>query len=80
MTRLYNLPFLIFVCSRCRIGYHARSTGGSMDFIERIFGVSPDGGNGSLEFMYVTGIVVAVTLIARVLYRRRTRQRSTFLR
>jgi hypothetical protein len=22
-----------------------------MDFIERIFGVSPDGGNGSLEFM-----------------------------
>jgi len=42
-----------------------------MDFIERIFGVSPDGGNGSLEFMYLTGIVVSVILIAGAFYRRR---------
>ena len=46
-----------------------------MDFIERIFGVSPDGGDGSLEFMYLVGIVVAVTLIAWTLYRRRTREK-----
>ena len=46
-----------------------------MDFIERIFGVFPDGGNGSLEFMYVTGIVVAVTLIAGARYRRRLREK-----
>lgn len=51
-----------------------------MDFIERIFGVSPDGGNGSLEFMYVIGIVVAVTLIARALCRRRARERNEFPR
>jgi hypothetical protein len=51
-----------------------------MDFIERIFGVSPDGGNGSLEFIYVTGIVVAVTLIARALCRRRSRERNEFPR
>jgi hypothetical protein len=41
-----------------------------MDFIERIFGVSPDGGNGSLEFLYVTAMVVAVMLVGYVLYRR----------
>jgi hypothetical protein len=52
----------------------------NMDFIERIFGVSPDGGNGSLEFMYVIGIVVAVTLIARALCRRRHRERNEFPR
>jgi hypothetical protein len=53
---------------------------GSMDFIERIFGVSPDGGNGSLEFMYVIGIVVAVILVARALCRRRARERDEFPR
>jgi hypothetical protein len=43
-----------------------------MDFIERIFGVSPDGGNGSLEFMYLTGIVVSACLVAYALHRRHT--------
>jgi hypothetical protein len=46
-----------------------------MDFIERIFGVSPDGGDGSLELMYLVGIVVAATLISWALYRRRTREK-----
>ena len=31
-----------------------------MDFIERVFGVSPDGGNGSLELVYITAAVVIV--------------------
>jgi hypothetical protein len=29
-----------------------------MDFIERIFGVSPDGGNGALEWLIVLVFVV----------------------
>ncbi len=56
---------------RAGSGYYAGSARKRMDFIERIFGVSPDGGDGSLEFMYLVGIVVAVTLIAWALYRRR---------
>ena len=37
-----------------------------MDFIERWFGVSPDGGDGSLEVLYiVTIVVVAVMFVFR---------------
>ena len=39
-----------------------------MDFIERWFGVSPDGGDGSLEVLWIVGIVVAV---AALIFRRR---------
>jgi hypothetical protein len=49
-----------------------------MDFIERIFGVSPDGGNGSLELLYAASVVVAAVLAAYALFRRRTLQRSLF--
>ncbi len=42
-----------------------------MDFIERIFGVSPDGGNGTLEFLYVVSIAAAITVVCREFYRRR---------
>ena len=31
-----------------------------MDFIERLFGVSPDGGDGSLELLYIVAIVIVV--------------------
>ena len=31
-----------------------------MDFIEQWFGVSPDGGDGSLELLYVVAVVVVV--------------------
>ena len=34
-----------------------------MDFIERIFGVSPDGGNGSTEFTYVAALFIAVAIV-----------------
>jgi hypothetical protein len=30
-----------------------------MDFIERIFGMSPDGGDGSLEALWILAIVAA---------------------
>ena len=37
-----------------------------MDFIERFFGFSPDGGSGSLEF----GLLLAgAVLVARTVYR-----------
>jgi hypothetical protein len=42
-----------------------------MDFIERLFGFSPDGGDGSTELMYVAAIAIIVgALSARPLYRR----------
>ncbi|MDX8503118.1 hypothetical protein RFM99_32665 [Mesorhizobium sp. VK4C] len=47
-----------------------------MDFIERLFGVAPDGGDGSTEMLYVAvaiGIVAAAA--ARSLARRRAPNR-----
>lgn len=34
-----------------------------MDFIEHWFGVSPDGGNGSLEVLWIAAIFVAVAAV-----------------
>ncbi len=42
-----------------------------MDFIERWFGISPDGGDGSLEILYVVALVVVV---AAITFRARIRQ------
>jgi hypothetical protein len=42
-----------------------------MDFIERWFGISPDGGDGSLEVLYVGAIVL---ILAAVLLRRPLRR------
>ena len=39
-----------------------------MDFIERILGVSPDGGDGSLEVLYS---IVGAVIVAAVVFRRR---------
>jgi MYXO-CTERM domain-containing protein len=39
-----------------------------MDFIEQIFGVSPDGGDGSLELLWI--VAVAIAAVAFVLRRR----------
>lgn len=42
-----------------------------MDFIERLFGIAPDGGNGSLEALYVTlAIVVFALAMLGLRYRR----------
>jgi hypothetical protein len=54
---------------------------GNMDFIERIFGVSPDGGNGTLEAVYfiVIGLVTFWILrrrLGRLLLRRSSRPPS----
>jgi hypothetical protein len=42
-----------------------------MDFIEKWFGVSPDGGDGSLEMLYV-GVVVVIGLA--IVFRSRIRR------
>lgn len=39
-----------------------------MDFIEQWFGISPDGGDGSLELLWLAAIVVVVLA---VVFRRR---------
>ena len=41
-----------------------------MDFIERWFGISPDGGDGSLEALYLLAIVV---VLAAIVFRARIR-------
>jgi hypothetical protein len=43
-----------------------------MDFIEDIFGVAPDGGSGSLEFLLLTALVAGAVAYAAL---RRSRQR-----
>ncbi len=35
-----------------------------MDFIEQWFGISPDGGDGSLEALWISAIVVVALAIA----------------
>jgi hypothetical protein len=36
----------------------------AMDFIERLFGISPDGGDGSVEMMIFGGVVLLAVLLA----------------
>lgn len=45
-----------------------------MDFIERLFGIAPDGGNGALEFLLFALPIAGIVYLAYV--RRRRRQRS----
>jgi hypothetical protein len=42
----------------------------TMDFVERIFGVSPDGGNGSLEALFLIAAVIVAGL-AWTMWKRR---------
>jgi hypothetical protein len=48
-----------------------------MDFIERLFGISPDGGNGSTEALWLAGfaaaVIIALAFGARMRARRRRR-------
>jgi hypothetical protein len=34
-----------------------------MDFIERLFGISPDGGDGSTELIYIAALILIVAVI-----------------
>jgi hypothetical protein len=43
-----------------------------MDFIERILGVSPDGGDGSTEMLYIVSLLAVLGAFAvRAMIRRR---------
>jgi len=44
-----------------------------MDFIERIFGISPDGGSGSFEFLLLT---IPIIVIAYRIARRQRRRKQ----
>ena len=46
-----------------------------MDFIERMIGVSPDGGNGSLELLLILSISSAIAILCYRLSRRRENRR-----
>jgi hypothetical protein len=35
-----------------------------MDFIERVFGISPDGGDGSTELMFFVAFVIIVAVLS----------------
>jgi hypothetical protein len=48
----------------------------NMDWIERLFGISPDGGDGSTEMLYLVAAVAIVVLIfGRSLLARRAGKR-----
>ena len=47
-----------------------------MDFIEKIFGVTPDGGSGTLEAALIVAVVVVATLAFKVRNRTRAARRN----
>jgi hypothetical protein len=50
----------------------------ALDFIEKLFGIAPDGGDGSLEALVLSAIVVvAVAFASRRLIRARLLSRTT---
>jgi hypothetical protein len=52
-----------------------------MDFIERLFGVSPDNGDGSTEVLWLAILAIAiVTFVYFRVRRRRTRMRARRIR
>lgn len=52
-----------------------------MDWIEKLFGISPDGGNGATEMLFMAAALAIVVLLLtfgqRVLSRHDQRRRST---
>ena len=38
-----------------------------LDFIERYFGISPDGGNGSTEFRLVWAMIILLIVVSALL-------------
>ena len=43
-----------------------------MDFIERLFGLAPDNGDGSTEILWLVALAVAVAVFVYVRRRRRS--------
>jgi hypothetical protein len=51
-----------------------RTVEAAMDFIERIFGISPDGGSGSLEILLLVIPLVALALLYNLRRAKRSRR------
>ncbi len=49
-----------------------------MDFIERLFGVSPDNGNGSTEILWLVALA-AILVVGILVLRRRRLSRITII-
>jgi hypothetical protein len=47
-----------------------------MDFIERLFGVSPDNGDGSTELMWFIAFVAVALVVTRLWWLRRAAARN----
>jgi hypothetical protein len=47
-----------------------------MDFIERIFGLAPDGGSGSLEFLLFLIPLAGITVFLKYRHASRKRKRT----
>jgi hypothetical protein len=45
-----------------------------MNFIEQVFNISPDGGNGATELAIFVALVLAMSLVLRLLRMRRARK------
>lgn len=45
-----------------------------MDFIERLFGLSPDNGDGSTEIMWLVALAILIAAAVWYRFRRRTGQ------
>ena len=58
--------FVSLVCPVVISTADARSAGEAlMDFFERLFGISPDAGNGSLEMLYLLAAALVLVAFAR---------------
>ena len=60
---LIGLGFIIAVCGAVLLWVH-RVSAPPMDFIERHLGFSPDNGDGSMEVLFLTVLVMNFTVVA----------------
>jgi len=60
---------LLQVRREAGVSFPATQQGGSMDFIEKIFGISPDGGSGTFEVLLF--LIPIASIIAIRLWRKR---------
>ena len=61
-SALTGLVFIIAVCGAVLLWVHGTSAA-PMDFIERHLGFSPDDGDGSMEVLFITVLVMILTLV-----------------
>jgi hypothetical protein len=68
-------PALPQACREAGVSFPATQQGGNMDFIEKIFGISPDGGSGAFEVLLF--LIPIAGIIAIRLWRKRNATASS---